>query len=111
MTPSLLLAPAFAGPKEGAHHLRAQRLSIPAGLRLCASGLEFGEVTNTFLTFSLQYGGHHIQGMPDQTTATFPVKNKALLLLYLPFAQERADCWNWCVQPETHLPAAVVPGA
>lgn len=43
MTPSLLLAPAFAGSKEGTRHLRAQSLSIPAGLGL-PSGLEFREV-------------------------------------------------------------------
>lgn len=111
MTPSLLLAPAFAGPKERTRHLKAQSLSIPAGLNLPASGLEFGAVANTFLAFFLPYEGHHIQGMPDQTTATFCIENKALLLFYLPFTRERADSWNRCIQPEMHLPAAVLPGA
>lgn len=111
ITPSLLLASAFGGPKGETGHLRAQSLSIPAGLSLRASGLEFGAVANTFLAFFLQYGGYHVQGLPDQTTTTFPIKTKALLLLYLPFARERADSWKRCVQPEVHLPAAVLAGA
>lgn len=60
MTPPPLLARGFAGPKAGTCHLRAQSLPIPAELSLCASGLEFREIANTFLAFFLQYGVHHI---------------------------------------------------
>lgn len=70
----------------------------------------FGAVANTFLAFFLQYGGHPIQGMPDQTAATFHIKTKVLFLLHLPFPQQRSDSdsCNRCVPAELLLPAAGV---
>lgn len=82
VTPSLLPGPAFAGPKKGTSHLRAQSPSIPAALSLRAAGLEFTAIANTFLAFFLQHGSYHIQGMPDQTTTTFCIKTKASLMFF-----------------------------
>jgi len=80
MTPSLSPAPAFAGPEEGTRHLRAQSLSVPAGL-----SLEFGAVANTFLAFFLQHGGDLIQVMLDQTTTAFRTKKTSVVAFVLTF--------------------------
>ncbi|KAF2981662.1 hypothetical protein EK904_001124 [Melospiza melodia maxima] len=58
----------------------------------------------------VQYGGHPIQGMPDQTAATFHIKTKVLFLLPLPFPQQRSDSdsCNRCVPAKLLLPAAGV---
>lgn len=93
MALSLLPAPALAEPKEGTCHL-----SSPAGLSVHLQGSvfvqvdwNFGADANAFLAFFLQYVGHPIQGVPDQIAATFCIKTKVLLLLHLPFTQERTD--------------------
>lgn len=111
MTPSLLPGPAFAGPKKGTSHLRAQSLSIPAELSLRAAGLEFAAIANTFLAFFLQHGSYHIQGMPDQTTTTFCIKNKTSLLFFLPFTQGTVDSQNLCIQTEIFLSEATLQAA
>uniref|UniRef100_A0A8D2NIV4 Glyceraldehyde-3-phosphate dehydrogenase n=1 Tax=Zonotrichia albicollis TaxID=44394 RepID=A0A8D2NIV4_ZONAL len=110
MALSLLPAPALAEPKEDTCHLSSQSLPTPAGLSLCASGLEFWSSCKHISGILLAVWGPPHSRDARSNCCYILYQNQSAVPFALTFPQQRSDSdsCNWCVPAKLLLPAAGV---